>query len=110
MTDLAYWQNMARYRNDPNYPFWQMLKEGYDQFEITKTPPKVDVCESRRAAARWKSQWLGDRRCRRLSRNGGGHGSQQQVRAPIGHAIDNRLGFATGRHQAGLPEFRQLLR
>ncbi|WP_028034781.1 murein L,D-transpeptidase family protein [Chelativorans sp. J32] len=40
-------QNMARYRNDPNYPFWQMLKEGYDQFEITKTPPKVDVCESR---------------------------------------------------------------
>jgi len=39
--------NMARYRNDPNYPFWQMLKEGYDHFEITKTPPKVDVCERR---------------------------------------------------------------
>jgi murein L,D-transpeptidase YafK len=39
--------NMARYRNDPNYPFWQMLKEGYDQFEITKVPPKVDVCEKR---------------------------------------------------------------
>ncbi|QDY99798.1 murein L,D-transpeptidase [Nitratireductor mangrovi] len=40
-------QNMARYRNDPNYPFWQMLKEGYDHFEITKVPPKVDVCEKR---------------------------------------------------------------
>ncbi|MBL8582805.1 MAG: murein L,D-transpeptidase [Rhizobiaceae bacterium] len=39
--------NMARYRNDPNYPFWQMLKEGYDQFEITKVPPKVDVCGKR---------------------------------------------------------------
>jgi murein L,D-transpeptidase YafK len=40
-------QNMARYRNDPNYPFWQMLKEGYDHFELTKVPPKVDVCEKR---------------------------------------------------------------
>jgi murein L,D-transpeptidase YafK len=39
--------NMARYKNDPNYPFWQNLKEGYDQFEITKLPPKVDVCEKR---------------------------------------------------------------
>src|SRR5262245_32986838 len=40
-------ENMARYRNDPNYPFWQMLKEGYDHFELTKVPPKVDVCEKR---------------------------------------------------------------
>lgn len=39
--------NMARYRNDPNYPFWKMLKEGYDEFQITKTPPRVDVCEKR---------------------------------------------------------------
>jgi murein L,D-transpeptidase YafK len=39
--------NMARYRNDPNYPFWKMLKEGYDLFELTKVPPKVDVCEKR---------------------------------------------------------------
>ena len=36
---------MARYRKDPNYEFWTMLKEGYDHFEITKVPPKVDVCE-----------------------------------------------------------------
>jgi murein L,D-transpeptidase YafK len=40
-------ENMARYRNDPNYAFWTMLKEGYDHFEITKVPPKVDVCEKR---------------------------------------------------------------
>ncbi len=39
--------NMARYRQDSNYPFWQNLKEGYDHFEITKVPPKVDVCEKR---------------------------------------------------------------
>ena len=39
--------NMARYRDDPNYEFWAMLKEGYDHFEITKTPPKVDVCEKK---------------------------------------------------------------
>jgi murein L,D-transpeptidase YafK len=39
--------NMARYRSDPNFEFWKMLKEGYDHFEITKVPPKVDVCEKR---------------------------------------------------------------
>ena len=39
--------NMARYKDDPNYPFWTMLKEGYDHFEITKVPPKVDVCGRR---------------------------------------------------------------
>ena len=39
--------NMARYRSDPNFEFWTMLKEGYDQFEVTKVPPKVDVCEKR---------------------------------------------------------------
>lgn len=39
--------NMARYKDDPNYEFWKMLKVGYDNFEITKVPPKVDVCEKR---------------------------------------------------------------
>ncbi len=40
-------QNMARYAGDPNIKFWRMLKEGYDNFELTKTPPKVDVCGGR---------------------------------------------------------------
>lgn len=40
-------ENMARYKGDQNFAFWQMLKEGYDHFEITKVPPKVDVCEKR---------------------------------------------------------------
>lgn len=39
--------NMARYANDPNFEFWKNLKEGYDNFEITKVPPKVDVCGKR---------------------------------------------------------------
>jgi len=40
-------ENMARYKGDPNFEFWSMLKEGYDHFEITKIPPKVDVCGKR---------------------------------------------------------------
>jgi murein L,D-transpeptidase YafK len=40
-------QNMARYRNDPNYDFWVNLKEGYDYFELTKVPPRVGVCNKK---------------------------------------------------------------
>jgi murein L,D-transpeptidase YafK len=40
-------QNMARHRNNPNMPFWKMLKEGWDHFEVTRQEPKVDVCEKR---------------------------------------------------------------
>ncbi|WP_051661124.1 L,D-transpeptidase family protein [Bosea sp. 117] len=39
--------NMARHRNNPSMPFWRMIKEGHDAFEIAKAPPKVDVCEKR---------------------------------------------------------------
>jgi hypothetical protein len=28
-------------------PFWKMLKEGYDHFEVTRLEPKVNVCEKR---------------------------------------------------------------
>jgi len=40
-------QNMAKYRDNPNMPFWRMLKEGNDIFEVTKTEPRVDVCEKK---------------------------------------------------------------
>lgn len=40
-------ENMARHRNDESFEFWKMLKTGYDQFELTKRPPKVDVCDQR---------------------------------------------------------------
>lgn len=38
-------ENMARHRMSEHYEFWKMLKVGYDQFEITKRPPEVNVCE-----------------------------------------------------------------
>lgn len=38
-------ENMARHRDNPNIEFWTMLKVGYDQFEVTKRPPQVNVCE-----------------------------------------------------------------
>ena len=39
--------NMAKHRDNPNFAFWKMLKEGYDSFEATKQEPKVAVCEKR---------------------------------------------------------------
>jgi len=39
--------NMARHRNNPNMPFWRMIKEGYDHFEVTRQEPKVDFCEKK---------------------------------------------------------------
>lgn len=38
-------ENMARHRNSPHLEFWQMLKNGYDHFEVAKTPPEISVCE-----------------------------------------------------------------
>jgi murein L,D-transpeptidase YafK len=38
-------ENMARHRDNANMSFWRMLKVGYDSFDITHLPPKVDVCD-----------------------------------------------------------------
>ena len=40
-------ENMVLHRADPNMPFWRILKEGYDWFELTKRQPKVSVCGRR---------------------------------------------------------------
>jgi murein L,D-transpeptidase YafK len=37
-------ENLARHHDDPNMPFWRTLKVGADHFEVTRKPPKVDVC------------------------------------------------------------------
>jgi murein L,D-transpeptidase YafK len=37
--------NMAKHRNNPNFAFWKMLKEGHDHFDATHQEPKVAVCE-----------------------------------------------------------------
>jgi murein L,D-transpeptidase YafK len=39
--------NFAKHRNNPNIPFWRMLKEGSDHFEVTHQEPVVEVCEKR---------------------------------------------------------------
>jgi hypothetical protein len=39
--------NFAKHRANPNIPFWKMLKQGNDHFELTRQQPKVDVCEKR---------------------------------------------------------------
>lgn len=40
-------QKMAAYSTNPNIGFWQNIKEGYDRFELSKTPPNWDVCEKK---------------------------------------------------------------
>jgi murein L,D-transpeptidase YafK len=37
--------NLARHRDNPNIPFWQMLKVGNDHFEVTHLEPKINVCD-----------------------------------------------------------------
>jgi murein L,D-transpeptidase YafK len=40
-------ENMAKHRDSEHFAFWQMLKEGSDHFELTRVPPKIDVCGKR---------------------------------------------------------------
>ena len=39
--------NVAKFRNDPNAPFWKNLKEGSDYFEALREEPRVGVCGSK---------------------------------------------------------------
>ena len=40
-------KNLAQMSTNPNLPFWMDIKEGYDRFELTKTPPTWDVCDKK---------------------------------------------------------------
>lgn len=40
-------ENMARHSNNEHMPFWRMLKQGYDRFDVTKRPVETAVCERR---------------------------------------------------------------
>lgn len=37
-------QNLARFASDPSMAFWKDIKDGYDRFELSRTPPSWDVC------------------------------------------------------------------
>ena len=39
--------NLAKHRFDPNIKFWKDLKEGSDQFEVSKQETKVSICARR---------------------------------------------------------------
>ena len=39
--------NMARYANHEAMPFWMIMKEGYDYFEVSRQLPTVAVCNRR---------------------------------------------------------------
>ena len=43
MTDA----NMTKHKTDKWYPFWQVLKQGYDHFDTYRLPPAVSVCEKK---------------------------------------------------------------
>jgi murein L,D-transpeptidase YafK len=40
-------RNLAQNSKNPNIDFWMDIKEGYDRFELSKTPPAWDVCEKK---------------------------------------------------------------
>ncbi|WP_395666014.1 L,D-transpeptidase family protein [Methylocella sp.] len=40
-------ENMAKYRADPNIGFWRQLKEGSDNFEVSKKEVAVNACGGR---------------------------------------------------------------
>ena len=37
-------QNLAKHSTSTHMVFWQNIKEGYDRFEVAKSPPSWDVC------------------------------------------------------------------
>ncbi|WP_020185696.1 murein L,D-transpeptidase family protein [Methylopila sp. 73B] len=39
--------NMIRHADNPNMPFWVMLKQGHDMFAATGRPPRVGACPGR---------------------------------------------------------------
>ena len=43
--------NLDKHRDDPNAPFWAMLKSGSDAFDATHRPPQVAVCDHRYVVA-----------------------------------------------------------
>ncbi len=40
-------KNFAKFRSDPNLAFWKNLKEGSDNFEVTKQEPKIAACNKK---------------------------------------------------------------
>ncbi|MGH6846519.1 MAG: L,D-transpeptidase family protein [Methylocella sp.] len=66
-------ENLAKYRLDPNIGFWNQLKEGSDNFEVTKQDVVVGVCNKHyvfNAAPAGGSHFDATAACPPLKRNG----------------------------------------
>jgi hypothetical protein len=75
--------NFARHRNNPNMPFWRMLKEGSDQFELTRQEPKVDFCEKRYVFNAQEPQNATPVNGIKVGTSWGGFKDQQTQQAPL---------------------------
>lgn len=65
MTDA----NLARHVKNPNFRFWQVLKQGYDHFEATRVPPKVAICNRRyHVNVEWRGRLRARGACPRFKR------------------------------------------
>jgi murein L,D-transpeptidase YafK len=73
--------NFAKHRNNPNIPFWRMLKEGNDHFEVTHQEPVVEVCEKRYVFNPGAPQNFTPANGIKLGTSWGGFQSQQQQAA-----------------------------
>ena len=119
-------ENLAKFRHDPNMPFWKNLKEGSDYFEVNKDEPRVAVCGKRygfgadescggapepavaqrresdeRAVAELVAK--GTPAVRLVYDDGGQHASFQEAMARIG--ADSRGGYSvSGLGQVSRPE------
>lgn len=104
-------QNMARHRNNPNMPFWKMIKEGNDHFEVTKQEPKVDFCERKYVFDAEKPAGSS----RALSFNASAQCPAYQIPAEVADAVQDKQrqddakiaqlvsrGTATARSRAGI--------
>ncbi len=40
-------KKLAVHAKNPHFEFWMNIKEGYDRFELARTPPSWDVCEKK---------------------------------------------------------------
>ena len=56
-------EKMAVYREHKAFGFWNMVKEGYDYFELTKMPPQVGFCEKKYVFNRGLSGGNGTEAC-----------------------------------------------
>lgn len=36
--------NLVRHKSNQWYGFWKTLKEGYDSFQVSQVPPKINIC------------------------------------------------------------------